>query len=186
MFARFCHDQSATAAAVIPASRFDRRFSWLMITLYVLNSIVFPLGPLSTNNTSGAIIPGQQCRCSMAKRVSGSCCCRRESQPQPSKSCCPVVRSAPKHSQPASACCSKKSATQSPTTTPRFVKLSIAPCDCGSESPVGVSLGQEPRLPAAPVATGLSNLAVVFIALPVDRVESALLQPPVPPPKVVL
>lgn len=65
-------------------------------------------------------------------------------------------------------------------------ELSMARCDCGPGSPEGVSLIEEPRLPATGSAISLPKTNVAFAVLPADRVESALLLPPVPPPKVVL
>ena len=110
--------------------------------------------------------------------MSGTCCCSREAQPQLAKSCCSVKKSAPKLFEPtASACCSSKA--------PK-IELSIARCDCGSDSPEGVSLIQEPRLPATSAAISWPETNVAFAVLPADWVESALLSPPVPPPKVVL
>ena len=70
--------------------------------------------------------------------------------------------------------------------TPRKVELSISRCDCGSDSPEGGSLIQEPRSLATVSVISLPETTVAFVALPADRVESALLQPPVPPPKIVL
>lgn len=147
---------------------------------FTLTSIGLP-GSLSLfGRSSCAINPGAQCRCSLSKRMSGTCCCSRDAQPQPAKSCCSVKRSAPKWSEPtASACCSSKS--------PK-IELSIARCDCGSDSdsPNEVSLIQEPRLPATLSEISLPETNVAFAAFPEDRVESVLRLPPVPPPKVVL
>lgn len=69
--------------------------------------------------------------------------------------------------------------------TPK-AELSISRCDCGSESPEGNSLIQEPRLPAAVSVISSPETIVALAAIPAEQVESVLLLPPVPPPKVVL
>lgn len=154
---------------------------------FTLTSIGFPLSLPSIGKSNCAVNPGQQCRCSLAKRMSGTCCCGRESKPQPVKSCCSAVWSAPKSSPPsAAACCSKKLTAQSVSAKTTQVQLSISPCDCGSESPTSISLNQEPRLLATATVTPSPEVAVASVAILVERVESALLQPPVPPPKIVL
>jgi len=70
-------------------------------------------------------------------------------------------------------------------TSPK-AELSISRCDCSSEFPENVSLAQEPRLPVSPLVILSPQSVETFLALPVDRFESASLSPPVPPPKVVL
>ncbi len=49
-----------------------------------------------------------------------------------------------------------------------------------------MSLTQEPRLPATVPVVVLPETSISFRLLPGERVESALLLPPVPPPKLVL
>ncbi len=145
---------------------------------FTLTSVGLPMGLSSLGNTSCARSPGSQCRCSLSKRLSGTCCCSRDAQPQLVKSCCSDKKSAAKLSEPiASACCSSKAPAQ---------ELSIARCDCGSDSPESVSLNHEPRLPATSSVISVPETNVAFAVLPADRVESALLLPPVPPPKIVL
>lgn len=155
---------------------------------FTLTSIGLP-GTLSLmSGKSCARNPGSQCRCSLVKRMSGTCCCGRESQPQLAKSCCSVQKSNPEVTEPTVAgCCLSPSKAQrvSATTSPK-AELSISRCDCGSESPESVSLAQEPRLPVAVALISLPQMDVALVALPAGRVESALLLPPVPPPKVVL
>lgn len=154
---------------------------------FALTSVGLP-GSLSlVSGQSCARNPGSQCRCSLAKRMSGTCCCGRESQPQLAKSCCSAKKSAPQVAPPSAAgCCSSKSKAQRGVVPSPKVELSIARCDCGSESPENLSLAQEPRLPVAVTVISLPEINVAFVALPTNRVESALLLPPVPPPKVVL
>lgn len=144
---------------------------------FTLTSIGLPLGLSQFGQSSCARTPGAECRCSLTKRMSGTCCCSRDAQQQPAKSCCSVKKSAPKWTGPSSACCSSKASKN---------ELSMARCDCGPGSPEGVSLIQEPRLPATGSAISLPKTNVAFAVLPADRVVSALLMPPVPPPKVVL
>lgn len=154
---------------------------------FTLTSIGFP-GSLSlVSGNSCARNPGSQCHCSLTKRMSGTCCCGRESQPQLAKSCCSAKKSVPKAAESADvSCCSSKSKPQRIATTPPIAELSIARCDCGSESPESVSLAQEPRLAVAVSPISFPEMNVAFVASPAVRVESALLLPPVPPPKVVL
>lgn len=66
------------------------------------------------------------------------------------------------------------------------VELSIARCNCSSEAPDNLLLTQDPRLPATTSVVVLPETSVSFVVLPVERVESAFLLPPVPPPKLVL
>ncbi|MFM9966596.1 MAG: hypothetical protein ACKV2Q_35915 [Planctomycetaceae bacterium] len=145
---------------------------------FALTSVGLPGSLSQLGGASCARKPGSQCACSLTKRMSGTCCCRREAQPQVAKSCCSVKKSESKLAEPvAMACHSAK--------TPN-VELGISRCDCGSESPEGHSLIQEPRLPASVSVISSPEATVALIALPADRVESALLLPPVPPPKIVL
>ena len=145
---------------------------------FALTSIGLPVNLSPMSEKSCARMPGSQCRCSLTKRLSGTCCCRHEAQPQLAKSCCSVKKSVSKSSEPAaSAGCSQA--------TPK-VELSISHCDCGADSPAGLSLVQEPRLPATVSAMSLPETTVAFVTLPAEWVESVLLPPPVPPPKVVL
>ena len=145
---------------------------------FALTSIGLPGSVSQMGGASCARSPGSQCRCSLTKRMIGSCCCSREVQPQIAKSCCSVKKTAAKLAEPiATACCSSKTLK---------AELSLSRCDCGSETPESVSLIQEPRLPATVSAISWPEEAVAFVVLPAERVESALLLPPVPPPKVVL
>jgi hypothetical protein len=154
---------------------------------FTLTSISFPFSLSPMTGKSCTTNPGQQCRCSLAKRMSETCCCGRESKPERLKSCCSVSR--PTRSQfliVPTKCCQEKSTANSQALTTSKVELSVGPCDCGSESPNGVSLVGEPRLAVRSLQLPFPVMTVAVIALPVDRVESAPLQPPVPPPKVVL
>lgn len=153
---------------------------------FALSSVGFPLSLSRLGGASCATNPSQQCRCSLTKRMSGKCCCSRDSKPQATKSCCSAKQSVPKVSQAEAICCASKPSVPTVAATPQKVELSIARCDCGSDSPEGVSLSQEPRLPAITAVISLPETNVAFVALRADRVESALLLPPVPPPKIVL
>lgn len=147
--------------------------AWFMLT-----SVGLPMGLSQFGESSCAQNPGTQCRCSLTKRLSGTCCCRSEASQQLAKSCCSVKKSAPKVTeQSGPKCCSSKAAKH---------ELSIARCDCPSDSSEGVSLTQEPRSLASVSVLSLLETQVALVALPVERVESALLLPPVLPPKVVL
>lgn len=154
---------------------------------FTLTSIGLP-GSLSLmTENSCARKPGSQCHCSLAKRMSGTCCCGRESQQQLVKTCCSAKKSALKVTESTgTGCCSSKSKPQRAAATSPRAELSISRCDCGSESPENVSLAQEPRLPVTVAAISFPEMNVAFVASPADRVESALLLPPVPPPKIVL
>lgn len=174
------------------ARRFCRQaLTWrtaraLCAVWFTLTSIGFP-GSLSVmSGKSCARNPGSQCGCSLAKRISGSCCCGREAPQQVAKSCCSPKKSALQLNEPTTSCCSSKSKPQRIAAAPPKVELSIAKCDCNSDSPETVSLAQEPRLPVAVTAILFEEANTAFVALPVDRTESALLLPPVPPPKIVL
>jgi len=157
--------------------------SWRMARMvcavwFALTSIGLPASFSLISGTGCARNPGSQCRCSITKRMSGSCCCRREAEPQDVKSCCSVKKSAPKLAEPKpSTCCS----TEKPK-----VEDSVSRCDCGSDSPAGMSAFQEPRLPTPATLISFMEIDVPFFALPAKWDESALLLPPVPPPKVVL
>ena len=154
---------------------------------FTLTSIGLP-GSLSLmTGSSCARQPGSQCHCSLAKRMSGTCCCGRESQQQLVKTCCSAKKSAQKVTGSTEiGCCSSKSKPPRIAVMPPKAELSIARCDCNSESPENVSLAQEPRLPATVSVISLPETTVAFVALPSERVESALLLPPVPPPNIVL
>lgn len=155
---------------------------------FAMTAIGLPGGlSLLSGNHRCARNPGSQCRCSLSKRMSGTCCCGRESQPQLAKSCCSAKKPAPKATESADvSCCSTKSKPPRTAAVSPKTELSIARCDCGSESPENVSLAQEPRLPVAVAAISFPELNAAFVVFPADRVESALLLPLVPPPKIVL
>ena len=166
-------------------------FSWRSARVFcavwfALTSVGFPLSLSQLGRASCATNPGQQCRCSLTKRMSGTCCCSRGSKPQATKSCCAAKQTASRVAPPEAACCSSKSTGPTVAATPQKVELSIARCDCGSDSPQGVSQSQEPRLPVMATVISVPEPNIAFVAFPDDRVESALLLPPVPPPKVVL
>lgn len=145
---------------------------------FALTSVGLPGSLAQFGEARCARNPGSQCGCSLTKRMSGTCCCRREAQPQVAKSCCSVKKSAPKLAEPAAMACGSSK-------TPKG-ELRISRCDCGSESPEGKSLIQESRLPAAVSVISWPETTVALVTIPAERVESALLLPPVPPPKVVL
>lgn len=148
------------------------------VVWFLLTSIGLPFNLPQTGEKTCARNPGAQCRCSLKKRLSGTCCCGRDAGPQLAKSCCSVKKSQPKLPEPiASACCSPKGRTH---------ERSISRCDCGSESPENISLDQEPRLPVLSSRILWPQVTAAFVVLPADRVESAQRLPPVPPPKVVL
>ena len=154
---------------------------------FTLTSIGFPSTLPQLAGSSCATNSGQNCRCSIAKRMSGTCCCAGDSKPQAPKSCCSAKPSVPKLTGPVvPSCCPSKATAQGVATTPQKVELNIARCGCDTDSPENVSLAQEPRLSAPAAVISLLETTVAFVALPDDRVESALRQPPVPPPKVVL
>lgn len=145
---------------------------------FALTSIGLPGSLLQLGGANCARSPGSQCRCSLTKRVSGTCCCVREAQAESMKSCCAVKKPTSKPTEPVTSVCH-------PSKTPK-AELGISSCDCPSEFPEGVSLNSEPRLPASVSVVSLPETTVAFVALPAERVESALLLPSVPPPKVVL
>ncbi len=154
---------------------------------FTLTSISFPFSLSQMTGKNCVSNPGQQCRCSLAKRMSETCCCGRESEPELVKTCCSVSRpTQPRFRIASTVCCQEKSTANSLAPTTPKVELSIGPCDCGSESPNGVSLVREPRLVAKSLQIPFPEVIAAVIALPVERVEGAPLQPPVPPPKVVL
>lgn len=170
---------------------FRRSTSWRTLRLicavwFALTSMGLPGSLTSLSGKSCARNPGSQCRCSVAKRLSGTCCCGRDGRPQVAKSCCSAKQSAPTVAESrATGCCSTKSQTPQIAASLK-AELSIARCDCGSEFPENMSLAQEPRLLAAVSVMACPETDAEFVVLPVDRVESALLLPPIPPPKVVL
>lgn len=154
---------------------------------FSLASVGFPDALQQFGGSNCMSNPGQTCRCSITKRMSGTCCCSRDSMPQTAKSCCSVKRSVGKLTETvASRCCSSKAKGPPLTTMPQKNELSISRCDCSSDVPERVSPIPEPRLPATVSIISLCETAVTFVAFPVERVEGALLQPPVPPPKIVL
>jgi hypothetical protein len=157
--------------------------SWRMARLlcavwFALTSIGLPGSLSQLGGANCARNPGSQCRCSLTKRVSGTCCCVREAQAESTKSCCTVKKPTPKRAEPVTSVCHSSKAPKA--------ELRISSCDCPSESPEGVSLNSEPRLSATLSVVSLPETTVTFVTLPAERVESALLLPPVPPPKVVL
>ncbi len=152
---------------------------------FTLTSIGLPVSLSQMSEKSCARKAGSQCRCSLTKRMAGTCCCSREAQPQLAKTCCSVKKPVPRLSGSApSAGCSQATVKVSQATVK--VELSISRCDCGADSPAGLSLIPEPRLPATVSAVSVPETTVAFVTLPAEWVESALLPPPVPPPKVVL
>lgn len=178
-------------------ARSVRRFSRQALTWRAARAVCALWFLLSSTGLSGGLSllsgqscarnPGSQCHCSLAKRMSGTCCCGRESQPPAAKSCCSVKQTAPKATEQAErSCCSTKSKPQRVAAPPQKAELSIARCDCGADSPESVSLTQEPRLLVAVAAISFVETTATFVPSPADQAESALLLPPVPPPKIVL
>ena len=175
---RWCLRWKFTARQIVRYTMSWRTARAFCAVWFALTSVGLPMSLSSLTSMSCAKNPESQCRCSMSKRLSGTCCCRQAEPQQVAKSCCSAKKPSPKTSEPTVSrnCSSIFSRTE----------LSIARCDCPADSPESVSPVQEPRLPADASAMALPNTTATFAALPTERVESALLLPPVPPPKVVL
>lgn len=151
---------------------------------FALTAIGFPSNLSLFGGSTCARNPSQSCHCSIAKRLSGTCCCARGSKPKAVSTCCSAKKQT--LNSPVMNDCRSKAPARSAVSNAPKVELSIARCDCGSESPDNLSLTQEPRLPATTPVVVLPKTSVSFVVLPVERAESALLLPPVPPPKLVL
>ena len=145
---------------------------------FALTSIGIPSFFVQPDDFESASVSASQCRCSLAKRLSGTCCCGRDAQAKQAKSCCATKKPASRLSKPlASAGCSSKAAK---------TELSVSRCDCVWGSPERASQIQDFRLPATVTEISPPEITVELAALPVKGFESVLLLPPVPPPKVVL
>ncbi len=181
---RWCLQLKSSAQQIVRRSMSWRTARAFCAVWFTLTSVGLPMSLSSFSQTACARSPGSQCRCSLSKRLSGMCCCSREaSQSQPAKSCCSTKKTAPKSFEPNA---SEPNASTHCAAKATRVEFSIARCDCAPDSPDGLSLVQEPRMPVAASAILLSATNGMFDAIPVDRVESTLLFPPVPPPKIVL
>ncbi len=132
---------------------------------FAMSSIGLPSSFSQLSDASCARDPGSLCRCSLTKRMSGTCCCKRKEKPKLATSCC---------------------SSKKPVSKPLKFELSVSRCDCPSESPEGVSLNQEPRLPAIVSVVACPDTVVAYIEATAERVENPLRSPPVPPPKIVL
>lgn len=153
---------------------------------FTLTSLGFPLDLFNVRSTSCAVNPGQGCRCSMAKRMSGTCCCRNEAVPVAEQSCCSIKKSSSSVPQAQAECCGSKKNPSVVSTKSSEVELAVAACDCSSDVPGGSSLEQQPRLLAAPVVLSELVVAVVVCKSGDKQAESASLAPPIPPPKIVV
>lgn len=148
----------------------------------------------ATGAQACASVPGQTCRCSSEKRLSGTCCCRRESRPatQAASSCCAAKLVSVRPARPVPArvppCCSKKlTAPSSPSPVPPSQRMtSIDACGCGSDASPGLVQIQEPRVSTAVAAVLWPTVADAWLALPCERFTGAPLQPPVPPPRLAV
>jgi len=191
-----------------------RTSRWVFTAWFLFSSLGFPFVSASAAEKSCEQRPGQQCGCSLTKRMSGTCCCSRGSAP-PRASCCSTNHAEAKKSPPApSGCCTKK---QLATPTSRCAvtaakkgtvattvgvsgdgsvqrardsrstdALKIQSCPCGSEAVGLLVINQQPRLSPRGFSIAKSELAFISIDLPIERWANVPSQPPVPPPKVLL
>jgi len=144
---RCCHDRSATAAAVSPVLRLDRCCVWFVIVVYALTSSAFH-SAATCERTSCAINPGQQCRCSLIKRVSGRVAAIANHGRNPQILLRRCSNSADSFSTAVGLLREEVKCSVADREA-QAVELSITQCHCGSESPAGVSLVEQPRLPVA-------------------------------------
>lgn len=161
---------------------------WLAVLMYLFTAVTWPIESAST----GPNIVGQggcqsgRCGCSAAKRTSGNCCCSKRansktvaSQPVAAKSCCSKR-----------ACCSGKVnvATTAGATKPQSQgeNFGWSPCDCPGSPSSPVTVSFQPRLTPDTVSVfrPLVPQAEYFVLSP--RWGGIDLDPPTPPPKVVL
>lgn len=161
---------------------------WLVIASFVTGTIGIPF-PAGKSVASGhaescAINPGQPCRCSLASRKLGTCCCAKGLVA--SKVHCHTSKLAKR------SCCEKRESTVAATKTPTSQKpadknspklLSLSSCPCGSSSSTTLWICGEPRLFAVSSPTNLERNAAEH-PLPVDEIrQSPHRRPEVPPPR---
>ncbi len=188
MLAHFSHHRFTNARAAHTAARVGRCRVWCAIVLYVMTSVVWPF---ETVSASGPKI-GQRsgCRCSAKKKSSGTCCCAKPNkiaspksvEPSEKRCCAPVMaKVSPPESQ--SFCGSKVS---TPSKHPAPVALGWNACDCPTEPGSTLAPVFQPRV------CPQTDLAWMPIASKAEYVAptrcwiGAELDPPTPPPKIVL
>lgn len=181
---RCCRQFTKTVRSVRRQTLNWRTARFFCALWFALTAIGFPSNLSLLGGSTFARNPSQSCHCSVAKRLSGTCCCARDSIPKSGSTCCSAKKQT-LNSPVVNDCQPKTSARCAIANSPK-VELSIARCDCNTESPDNMSLTQEPRLPATVPVVVLPETSISFRLLPGERVESALLLPPVPPPKLVL
>ena len=182
-------------------TRVERCRVWFAIALYVLTSVVWPFEPVSVSGGCGAGTKvGRQsgCRCSAEKKSNGTCCCAKSTKtvslelpksvlPKSvglsGKGCCAAVTA--KTSPPKSkSCCGTNAAKTQKQTTP--IAYGWSACNCPTEPGSTLAPVFQPRVCSQKEFARMPlALRAAFVA-PTLCWIGAELEPPTPPPKIVL
>lgn len=197
MLAHRPHRRFTSARAANTAASVGRCRIWCAIALYVLTSVVWPFEPVSASGTKIGQRSG--CRCSAENKSNGTCCCAKSNKtvsPESPKSveppgmfavsgkrCCAPVTA--KVSPPESKSCCKPSASTT-SKQPAPVAFGWNACDCPMEPGSMLAPVFQPRVcPQTELAWMPFASQAEFVA-PTFCWIGAELDPPTPPPKIVL
>ncbi len=180
---------------------------WLLTIWFTISSVGAPLLLVHTMPSEGmsgcASSPDGQCRCSLKKRMSGTCCCSRKSQQSTdarevtssdsaTRSCCGLkTPSEPSHEP---SCCSKKSissaadrstkrAASKSSDSPKERILAIESSPCGSDSHDELLVNLDPRLQLQEFLVTFDVPDDLRVAWLQARNVGERLEPPTPPPR---
>lgn len=155
---------------------------------FTLISVGFPntLAQLVSNARTTSV--SRDCRCSLTKRLSGSCCCVRTGNVLAKKSCCSAGSAIPvRHKSTESrSCCAPATIREDVSSNSQETEFAVSRCGCDPDSSDKSTLTLEPRILVTASAIVIPVTVSIYDAFPTVRVESAMCQPPVPPPKIVL
>ena len=182
MFAYRHHVRSGKGCVAATSTRGERCRVCCALALYVLTSVAWPFEPVGA---SAKIVRRSGCVCSSAKKSSGTCCCAKMSQTASlTAEKCPRPVAVNLLPSPTKSCCGSKASKSSHP--PAHVASSWTACDCPSEPGSSLAPVFQPRVgsPAEPFRMPPAPRAQ--IAAPTLCWIGADLEPPTPPPKIVL
>ena len=165
---------------------------WLLIVWFALSSMGFPLSGLSSTTQpetqACAVNPGSQCRCSLKKKLAGSCCCKQQPMAKQTARESAVARPASCCAKPSpakSACCAKSKVTPAKESSRPAASriLAIESCDCGPEADHDRMNHPLPRLLVTKVIVSIAWPTSLWIAPLSERGQGDRIEPPTPPPR---
>lgn len=171
--------------------RDGRPIRWFFVGWFLISSLGIPVSIAPAAARGGGPGPGQACRCSLTKRMSGTCCCAPGAAKPTRPSCCSTKLDRAKPVSPkSSTCCTTGTPATRAIATAAKQRPSSPQSPCMQACPCGVDPGiyvgnSPPRLVATMFVIASLDRHVVLSDLPMQRWDDISSPPSVPPPKVL-